>query len=81
LQLFERINREKALINEYQQTLNNINGGNAQSNLVLPMSDSNMVNFDELYESEQILIKENNLLEVFIDFIFRLKMTVLRFKT
>jgi hypothetical protein len=53
------------MINEYQQTLNNTNGGSTTlSNLVLPMSDSNMVNFEELYESEQMLIKENNLLEV-----------------
>jgi hypothetical protein len=69
MQLFEKINRERAMIGEYQQTLANTNGGNnAASNLVLPMSDTNMVNFEELYESEQMLIKENNLLEVCEDF-------------
>ena len=62
----ERSNRERAAINDIQQKLINIYGN---LNIPFPIQDNNMLNYQELYDNEQLLISENKLLEVFY-FIF-----------
>lgn len=64
--LLERSNRERAAINDIQQKLINIYGN---LNIPFPIQDNNMLNYQELYDNEQLLISENKLLEVFY-FIF-----------
>ena len=66
--LLERSNRERAAINDIQQKLINIYGN---LNIPFPIQDNNMLNYQELYDNEQLLISENKLLEVFY-FIFKI---------
>ena len=69
MQLLERINKERSMINDHQQTLSSYNSSNGTNNLVLPMGDNNLLKLEELYESEQVLINENKLLEERINLI------------
>ena len=79
MQILEKINREKTMISDYQQALLNSNGNNGTNNLVLPMGDNNLLKLEELYESEQLLIKENNLLEVLLyQYLFHISIFNLR---
>ena len=68
VQLLDKINREKQMISEFQQRINT-SSGNGTNNLVLPVGDDNLLKIEELYESEQVLINENKLLEERINLI------------
>ena len=68
-QLIDKTNREKANINDLQQKLSTVDN----LSLVPILSDISMLNVQELYENEQLIVNENKLLEVGIFFFLKKK--------